>query len=395
MPASAEKLDPEAALQSFVVGNRELTELEALSGRFNFFEALGAVRAERRHSCFLRFLLDPKANHGLGDRLLKLVLQTAVQNEPTVAPITPIDLDCYDLSQAELRLEYENIDILIFDEKNGLCVVIENKVDSTQHSDQLARYDRIAKQHFPHCTTMGVYLTASGEPSEHSNYASMTHGEIKRLVETVLANPNLHVEPDVRFAISQYTEVLGRHFMGDERITALCQRIYRQHKQAIDLIIENLPDARVSIRERLLGLLEAKSGELIVDDCTKGFVRFIPKKLQLPEFLCGKGWTSSKRLFLFEFQISQKNVILVVQMGPGDQEMRKRVHRFALAAKEPFRVEQRFYDQWQSLYKKPIVDSFDGDVDQILESVNAKWQEFLTEDLPRIEQAILAHSWSK
>ena len=58
------------ALEEFVVDNDELLELEAQIGRFNVFDALGIVRAEIRHSAFLRWLLDPSESHGLGTMVL-------------------------------------------------------------------------------------------------------------------------------------------------------------------------------------------------------------------------------------------------------------------------------------------------------------------------------------
>lgn len=60
-----EKESHRTALQRFIVGKSDLAVLESLSRRFNIFESLGAVHNERRHSSFLGFLLNPKANHGL------------------------------------------------------------------------------------------------------------------------------------------------------------------------------------------------------------------------------------------------------------------------------------------------------------------------------------------
>lgn len=387
--------DQQNALQRFVVSNTELGELEALANRFNIFEALGVVRTERRHSCFLGFLLDPTGSHGLGDRLLKLLLQNALQSQPDIAPITPIDVDLFDLSKAEVRLEYEGIDILVCDEQNRVCLIIENKVDSTQHSDQLERYYRTARGFYPTSSVFGIYLTIDGEPSDHDHYAVLSHADIRRMVDAVSAIPNLHFEQEVRFAIRQYSDVLGRHFMADEKITELCRKIYRQHKQAIDLIIQNLPDARGAIRERLIKLIQAREGQLILDDCTKGLVRFISKALDNPSFHCGRDWTTSKRVFLFEFQISQERVQLIIQMGPGNPRMRKRIHEFAVANPKVFRAEKKLYEQWQTLFKKPIVETIDAaiDHDELLRTVELKWEEFLEKDLPRIEKAFAGQSW--
>ena len=386
--------DQRLALQRFVVANRDLEDLEALAKRFNVFEALGVVRAERRHSNFLGFLLDPKGSHGLGDRFLKSFLQAALVNQPTVAPLTPIDIDLFDLTQAEIRTEHEGIDILIRDAQNRISVILENKVDSTQHSNQLTRYYRLETKHFPKRTVFGIYLTLDGEAPGNDNYAPISHSEIRSLLKMVSTAPDLRIEPEVQFALKQYMEVLGRHFMADEQIKSLCEKLYRQHKLAIDLIVRHLPNPKEVVRERLKELVEA-DGALILDDCTKAYVRFIPRVLDLPYFNCASDWTSSNRLLLFEFQIRDKSVVLIIQMGPGAPDRRKLIHEFALANKTVFQVETKFYEQWQSLFRKPIVEGLDSGIDkeQIIQTIESNWRDFLENDLPRIEQAFLAHHW--
>src|ERR1017187_3900529 len=67
--------DHRKILESFVVDNPELAQLEDLLSEFNMFEAIGATRQELRHSDFLRFLLDPRERHGLRDYFLKTLFK--------------------------------------------------------------------------------------------------------------------------------------------------------------------------------------------------------------------------------------------------------------------------------------------------------------------------------
>jgi hypothetical protein len=386
--------DQRQALERFVVANPDLAALESLAKRFNIFEALGVVRAERNHSKFLGFLLNPRESHGLGDRFLKRFLQTALEYPPKVDPLTPIEIDLLDLSEAEILFEHDNIDVLIRDAQNNINVIVENKVDSTQHSDQLAKYYERESARIPRRRVFGIYLTIDGDEPGNDNYASISHSAIPGLLTELSQAPGIHIDPEVQFAIRQYTDVLGRHFMADEQIKTLCEKLYRQHKQAIDLIVSHLPKPKAIVCERLKELIEAES-KLILDDCSRAYVRFIPKVLDLPYFKCGSGWTSSKRLFLFEFQIRDKSVLLIIQMGPGDPERRKHIHEFVLANKEAFQVEKKFSELWESLFRKTIVEGLDGGMDQecLIQTIESKWQEFLENDLPRIEQAFLAHDW--
>ena len=47
------------------------------------------------------------------------------------------------MSDIELRREYKNIDLLLIDETNKFIFLIENKVDSFQHDNQLEKYRQI------------------------------------------------------------------------------------------------------------------------------------------------------------------------------------------------------------------------------------------------------------
>jgi len=105
-------------LEDFVVGNTELQQLEILLRKFNLFEALKLVWVEVRHSDFLAYLLDPKQNHGLGDRFLKAFVQSVLQGEANQT-VTPIDIDVWNLNTAEVYREWQNIDIFVRDESSA------------------------------------------------------------------------------------------------------------------------------------------------------------------------------------------------------------------------------------------------------------------------------------
>ena len=144
------------ALEALVVDNPDLERLEALLDQFNIFEAIGAVWQELRHSDFLAFLLDPQQNHGLGDTFLKRLFQKVlVSTESDRMPITPIDLDVWSLDEVFVRREWQNIDILLEDESHKLAIIIENKIGSSEHSDQLRRYYQYVHHQHPDWSIIG------------------------------------------------------------------------------------------------------------------------------------------------------------------------------------------------------------------------------------------------
>ena len=139
----------------------ELARLETRFTKFNVFEALGVARRELHHSSFLAFLLDPSESHGLRELFLRRFLQETVRSAPHPV-ISAIELDAIDLKDIEIRREYENIDIFLRDRKNRILVIVENKVGSKQHDDQLERYYVDMTERHPGHRFLGVYLTASG-----------------------------------------------------------------------------------------------------------------------------------------------------------------------------------------------------------------------------------------
>ncbi|MGA8453343.1 MAG: PD-(D/E)XK nuclease family protein, partial [Candidatus Acidiferrales bacterium] len=138
------------SLEAFVVDNADLERLEFLLTQFNIFEAIGMVRQEERHSHFLAYLLNPQQNHGLRDVFVKKLLKQVVSvGDGFQFPVSPIDLDTWNLEQSEVSTEWQNIDILLTDERNNLIVAIENKIGTSEHSNQLERYWQVLQKHFP------------------------------------------------------------------------------------------------------------------------------------------------------------------------------------------------------------------------------------------------------
>jgi PD-(D/E)XK nuclease superfamily len=152
--------DIQDILGKLIIDNQDLDSLESKLSGFNIFEAIGIVRQEIRHSNFIAFLLNPLENHRLGDLFLKKLLVCALLNAESFT-LSPIEIDIADFEDVEIRREWRNIDILIYSPSNRLVCVIENKVDSSEHSNQLKRYEEItsAEFPFPELKKIFVYLT--------------------------------------------------------------------------------------------------------------------------------------------------------------------------------------------------------------------------------------------
>jgi hypothetical protein len=80
----APTLDIEEKL-SELIDDPEFQGIDQRFGRFNLFEALGAVRRELEHSNFLAFLLSPTRPHGLGAEPLRRILRCFLEALPRAA----------------------------------------------------------------------------------------------------------------------------------------------------------------------------------------------------------------------------------------------------------------------------------------------------------------------
>jgi len=269
-------------LEDFVVGNAELEELEVQLEKFNIFEAIGVVRQELRHSNFLAFLLDSSRNSGLGQAFLKRFLQKAISNSiNSELSITPIDLDSWDLHDVIVQREWQSIDILILEETIKLAIIIENKLDSAESPGQLKRYHETVKKQFPDYKVVCLYLTPEGDIPSNEDYIPVSYQLVCEVVETLIETRESVLGSDLLTLLKNYAVMLRRHIVGESEIANICQKIYRKHQKALDLIFEYKPDLQVELRQYLEGLIDQNS-DLIKDRCSKSNIRFLPEEWDVP-----------------------------------------------------------------------------------------------------------------
>ena len=378
------------ALEAFVVENADLETLAGLLDQFNIFEAVGVARQELRHSDFLAFLLDPRQNHRLGDafvqRLLQRVLVAARGLGP---PLSPVHLDAWDLGRLAVRREWRNIDLLLVDETNWLVVVIENKIGSTEHSGQLARYLRAVGAEFPQSAWrhLAVYLTPDGEAPSEAGFLPADYGLVADAVEAVAESRRPALDPAVHALMVHYARMLRRHVVTDSEVADLCRRIYERHRRALDLIFEHRPDRLADVQAVLLRLVRSR-GDLVPDQSSKQAVRFGHAAWE--ELPRGKGWTRSGRLVLFEFHNAADRLDLRLWVGPGPAEARRRLIELATARQPPFAVPKRRASETQ-FYKSIFARSFlrpedyeGATLSDIEARIGARWEEFVVRDLPAL-----------
>ena len=333
--------DDEKALEQFVYDNPDLERLEAIIDDFNPFQAMGWTRQEARHSAFLRWLLDPQETHGLGSYFLRVFAKQVAHRSIGLHPDVPsvFDVDSWSLDHTEVLQEWNNIDLFIKDDSDKFVFIVENKVDSTEHSSQLQRYRLLVERQFPRHKKLYAFLTIGGVKASDYHYVSVDYSEIATLVAETVKRRGEQLNPEVHTFLSQYVEMIRRNIVEDSEVQEICRRIYEKHRRALDILFEYRPDKASEVTAMLRELV-SEHENLEEDHSTKAYVRFIPRELDfLPRV--SDGWTSSRRILLFEIENYRSKISCGLILGPGPQEMRTRIYEVVQQHPDVFVVDPK------------------------------------------------------
>ena len=392
------------ALEALRTDASELERIEGLLDRFNVFEAIGFTGQELMHSRFLAFLLDPRQNHGLGDFFLRGFLHKVSESTSEVSLHQALDnTDDGSLGQTTVQTEvYTNdgrIDILLLNEAGRWAMIIENKVWSAEHSDQLGRYYRFVKKNHD-WQVLGVYLTPYGAAPERSEdkemYQPLSYGAISRVLDGVLEHRGATLNPDVRMAVEHYVQMARRQIVGDPEVVALCRDMYRKHKKAFDLIYKHRPDLKAETHRFLTGLINSTKGLIYKSSYKYNYVWFRPQGWE--EIPALNADYSVNGILRFAFLNDRPDrLALVLEISRGDREIRRRLHEMGRKDRSLFNdLGDPETGEKQRLYRRTFLtrEHYEtaSDTERVQE-IRRQWEGFLDEDLPAIKAALMQETW--
>ncbi|RLD04661.1 MAG: hypothetical protein DRI32_05295 [Chloroflexi bacterium] len=227
-------------LHKFIANNDDLEMLEAKLSEFNPFKVLKIDKFEIRHSTILAWLLNPRENHNLHDAFLKKILaEVIINNEHLDTGITAFKTQEMSYSDIEVETEWNNIDIFLVSKKNKLAILIENKIRAKESKGQLRKYINIVNSQYSSYKVVPVFLTLTGdEPSANNKdrYGIISYSQILKILKFIISIQKENLNPKVFDFLSYYQRILEISTMEDESIKKLCKKIYKEHKNALDLI---------------------------------------------------------------------------------------------------------------------------------------------------------------
>lgn len=381
-------------LERFIYDNPDLEKLEAIIDQFNIFSSLGIINQEIRHSNFLAWLLDPSETHNLSDYFTNIFLKLVLKNSTSYnAQLSIFDIETFDLTDVKVYREWHNIDVLLVDETNQFVCVIENKIESSEHSNQLAKYRKEVESHFHDYKKIFIYLTIQGDaPESNPEYISVKHKEIVSLIETLFERRKSQMNDDVVLFIQHYTEMLKRYIMEESEVQVLCEKLYKKHQKALDLIYKYRPDIYSDVQSILEEIID-ENPALVRDHCSRTAIRFIPKSLDFfPKV--GKDWTKSKRILLFEIQNYNEKININLIIGPSETHghLRELIYEQVKDKNHFKRSFTQLSAKWSTIHKHDLPKLAEvrklNSREKQKELIGNAFNQFIENTLPVLESAI-------
>lgn len=254
----------------------------------NIMEILHLTRHELKHSHFLAWLLNPTGSHGLKDAFARF-LMSLLEEKGLRLPEPSATLS---LTDAVVRPEREDIDILLLSERLRLVLAIENKFGAAESAGQLAKYHEFLQRHFAGDRLIQVFLDMQGRSPSHKNYIAVSCRELLSFFETrqPAKAAICDTERRVKIYVQHYAALLTDHLWIKRKpkwilpasLQECCERLASQHGNETGGLIAAVTDWQKSLGRGLENFLYAVADRCF-GSCFKSTwkvcFRFIPPEL--------------------------------------------------------------------------------------------------------------------
>jgi hypothetical protein len=378
----------EDLIYQFLINNERLEKLKSNINTFNPFKILKIQEHEIRHSNIISWVFDPEGNHNLDDKVFKRFLLEIILNPENENNLID-SLNLYELqknSYMDIKVfrEQDNIDLLLVSDINKTVIFIENKVNSNEHSNQLNRYFDIVKEKYQGYKLIPVYLTLDGKEPSNKKYLIASYYDLYKVLNITLELYKERTSAEIIRFLNYYLSLLKEKLFMDSNIKKLCNEIYKENKEVIDLIysIGNEIDIEPSIE----GFIKEYPEINTTFSNNKSFWFTIPefKEAKTMNQTWGGGIPIS--YWFSEYYGSLK---IVLEIGPFDNvskrvefmnELKNNNIKVSPRAMEPIRKYTRLYTD-----KKAIKDW--SDTQEITDTMIAL---FKSTKLKKIEEQLVA-----
>lgn len=368
------------------------SQIESVNKNANIFDILKIGSFEIRHSNFLSWLLTPNDSHGLGCSIIKKFLlkfynshslyYDKLLNETYFFEIANKDFTSFSCEREYPTENGKYIDIIVYSPKEKIVIVIENKVFSGEHNNQLKEYENEVNKNFSNYKKFFVFLTPDMREVEREEdkviWKNFGYQEMYDLIkESVEENKSCLEQKSIQY-ISDYLEVVRRDIMGENtELESICEKIYDEYKDVIDIINQHLPD----VRKQMSAKARAKiitSQYLLHSEREVAYIHFTTDKMRKMFGNMGDGtWCGDdfNDIVMFEIRNGGKNNFLFTcHLGPSDnKELREKIISFANRKenKDLFNAQKRNHEKYIMLHKTELsYKTFDTQWERVKETIS-------------------------
>lgn len=324
-----------------LVRSEELKKLSYKLDKPNLFELVDLGRQEIKHSRFLIQLLDPNSKIDTGPIVLRELVRSALagvsEDQKGINNIDPFSIELESLSDVIVKAEYKNIDILILSKKLKFVIVIENKVGASESEDQLKKYRDSVEDEFADYRKLFIFLTPDGrEPETDDMWLSVSYQEINEVIKQ-LVNQGRGSELTL-FLLKHYSEHLEKYVLNQDKLEALVNKIYAEHKDAIDFIFSKRPDSFAGLADLIIRKIKSRDSLLFLTFIKKhnnSYINYATDQFKkLSRVLSGNmgdGFSVA-----WQIKIYDGKVYLLLKLGNCEDIEKRRVFRESLLEEVAF-----------------------------------------------------------
>ncbi|HXH69696.1 MAG TPA: PD-(D/E)XK nuclease family protein [Pyrinomonadaceae bacterium] len=369
-------------------------------------EILGIAHRVLQHSNFLAWLFNPNESHNLGDFAIKEFIklyyrENQFQDLGLQTKLSVFDFVHLDFDDLEIKREHKNIDLILLSKKNEFCIVIENKIYSTEGKGQLEKYRSWIENEYPNFKyKIYIFLSLFEQDiseEEQDYYLQLDYTHIVKLIEPIIQTGNL--ADKTKFVFEQYLQTLKSMLNQNEEIELIAQNLYRKYKSAFDLVFKYAEPSNSGLTKNILENLIKNESKIRRFGNSK--YTFQPNFLyELLPVLKANGIITEdddllrNEIFFFEFKVPKDKIVFEFRIGRGNKTSRENVYAMFMKHRDVFPNvgKKGLSPQWHLAFQKSIVssDEFNRSLEDenfnINQLIEKRFRELIDNDLVKIEK---------
>ena len=404
--------DIELQLKELILDD-DFTNLWNLANEeINLMDILKVSHKELQHSNFLAWLFNPSESHNLWDSAFKDFIklyfkENQFQNLWNQSWLSVFDFVELKFDDLEIKREYKNIDLIFLSEKNGFCLIIENKIYSTERKWQLEKYRNFIENEYPDFKHK-IYIYLSLEEQEINEdaqkyYVQLNYNHIIKLIEIILWNQKLKIGDKTKFVFEQYLQTLNSMLNKNQEIEKIAQEMYKKYKWAFDLVFKYAVPNDNELFEIIRNLIENET-TLVPFKSSKTYLRFQPAFLYENRMSLEKYWLISKEddlkdnwMFLFEFHIWNNWINFDFKIWVGEKHSREKLFNILKENNDVFskiKEDNLLKPQWHLAFQKRFLSDseiqkyYENNDNEIQVLIEKRFFDLVHNDIPTLMDRI-------